>query len=165
MEPQEPRADVQGWLDKVRTDLASAWKLAEDDSLLDNAAYFCQQAAEKAIKAYLLLHGAEQYDLFHPCEALEKVDEDAPKKLKGKRQSGHDIGCLIQLAKIKAKEDALDSRLRDRSTLSTLESDTRYWCPGYHPVTREEYDRHYENAHGFCEYILSILPECYRIVI
>ena len=46
---------VQAWLVKAQRDLASAQRLSEGgDPLLDTAAYHCQQAAEKAIKAFLV---------------------------------------------------------------------------------------------------------------
>ena len=46
---------VQSWLVKAQHDLASAHRLAEgEDPLLDTAIYHCQQAAEKAIKGFLV---------------------------------------------------------------------------------------------------------------
>lgn len=48
---------IQQWLTKACTDLRSARRLYSDKPpLLDTAAYHCQQAAEKALKAYLALH-------------------------------------------------------------------------------------------------------------
>lgn len=48
---------VRGWLAKANRDLRSARVLYMDTPpLLDTAAYHCQQAAEKALKAYLTLH-------------------------------------------------------------------------------------------------------------
>lgn len=44
---------VRAWLVKAKNDLSSAYKLSEDpDCYLDTASYHCQQAAEKAIKAF-----------------------------------------------------------------------------------------------------------------
>ena len=49
------RTIVQAWLIKAQRDLVSAQRLAVgDDPLLDTAAYHCQQAAEKAIKGFLV---------------------------------------------------------------------------------------------------------------
>lgn len=49
------RSLVQAWLIKAQRDLASAQRLSVgDDPLLDTAAYHCQQAAEKAIKGFLV---------------------------------------------------------------------------------------------------------------
>ena len=46
--------EVKGWLMKGLRDLKSARQLMRgDEPLLDTAVYHCQQAAEKAIKAYL----------------------------------------------------------------------------------------------------------------
>jgi HEPN domain-containing protein len=60
---EEPSTDdakqqvVQAWLTKAAHDLGAAGKLAEDgDLFLDVAIYHCQQAAEKAVKAFLIFH-------------------------------------------------------------------------------------------------------------
>ncbi len=46
---------IQAWLIKAQHDLASAQRLASgDDPLLDTAIYHCQQAAEKAVKGFLV---------------------------------------------------------------------------------------------------------------
>jgi HEPN domain-containing protein len=46
---------VQSWLRKALHDLAAARSLAEPErSILDVAIYHCQQAAEKALKGYLV---------------------------------------------------------------------------------------------------------------
>lgn len=48
---------TRSWLVKAKRDLLSAEQLAGADfPLLDTAAYHCQQAAEKAIKGFLLFH-------------------------------------------------------------------------------------------------------------
>ena len=52
--------EVSQWLLKADHDLRSAKRLmsqGEDEPLLDTAVYHCQQAAEKALKAYLTAHG------------------------------------------------------------------------------------------------------------
>ena len=50
----EPKKElVRAWIDKARSDLGSAQRLAtEPDPFLDTAIYHCQQAAEKAFKAF-----------------------------------------------------------------------------------------------------------------
>ena len=51
--------EVSQWLLKGDHDLRSAKRLmaqGEDEPLLDTAVYHCQQAAEKALKAYLTAH-------------------------------------------------------------------------------------------------------------
>jgi HEPN domain-containing protein len=63
---------VQGWLTKASRDLSAARLLAEDrPALVDIAIYHCQQAAEKALKGFLV-----HWDL-----RIEKT---------------HDIGLLIE---------------------------------------------------------------------
>ncbi|TCT19296.1 HEPN domain-containing protein [Thiobaca trueperi] len=48
---------IHQWMTKANHDLRSARRLYTDSPpLLDTAAYHCQQAAEKALKDYLLLH-------------------------------------------------------------------------------------------------------------
>lgn len=49
--------EISQWLIKARHDLRSARRLFSDEPpILDTAAYHCQQAAEKALKAFLILH-------------------------------------------------------------------------------------------------------------
>ena len=49
--------EICQWLIKSRHDLRSSQRLFSDrPPLLDTAAYHCQQAAEKALKAFLALH-------------------------------------------------------------------------------------------------------------
>ena len=51
------RRVVASWMAKADRDLRSARRLYSDrPPLLDTAAYHCQQAAEKALKAFLSLH-------------------------------------------------------------------------------------------------------------
>ena len=46
--------EIRNWLIKSQHDLGSAKRLMEgNEKYLDNAVYHCQQAAEKAIKAFL----------------------------------------------------------------------------------------------------------------
>ncbi len=51
---------VQQWLQKARRDLMAAQKLGKD--LPDIAIYHCQQAAEKALKGFLILHDQDPGD-------------------------------------------------------------------------------------------------------
>jgi HEPN domain-containing protein len=61
---------VRGWLTKAQRDLASARVLAASTPpLLDTAIYHCQQAAEKAIKGYLVFHD-HQPEHTHDIELL-----------------------------------------------------------------------------------------------
>ena len=69
---------TRNWLVKAKHDLLSARELAEADiPLLDTAAYHCQQAAEKAIKAFLLFHDI-RFVKTHDIEVLvlQAIDVD-----------------------------------------------------------------------------------------
>lgn len=51
---------VQSWLTKARNDLGSARRLTSDpEPYLDIAIYHCHQAAEKALKGFLVYHDIE----------------------------------------------------------------------------------------------------------
>lgn len=61
---------LKAWLVKAQHDLAAARKLStEPDSYLDTAIYHCQQAAEKAIKAFLVFQD-QRFDKTHDLEVL-----------------------------------------------------------------------------------------------
>ena len=61
---------VRSWLTKAFRDLLSARELADGEtSLLDTAAYHCQQAAEKAVKGFLLYHDV-RFEKTHDVESL-----------------------------------------------------------------------------------------------
>ena len=70
---------VRNWLVKAHRDLLSAHELASAQvPLLDTAAYHCQQAAEKAIKGYLLFHDV-RFEKSHDIVLLisQTVDIDS----------------------------------------------------------------------------------------
>lgn len=49
--------EVRQWLTKAKRDLGSARRLMEgDEPYYDSAVYHCQQAAEKALKAYMVFN-------------------------------------------------------------------------------------------------------------
>jgi len=69
---------VRSWLIKAHRDLLSAHELASIQMpLLDTAAYHCQQAAEKAVKGFLLFHNV-RFDKTHDIVLLvwQAVDID-----------------------------------------------------------------------------------------
>ncbi|PKO22286.1 MAG: hypothetical protein CVU38_10255 [Chloroflexi bacterium HGW-Chloroflexi-1] len=67
---------VQSWLTKAQRDLASARVLAAHDKpLLDTAVYHCQQAAEKAVKGFLVFHDCE-FEKIHDIETLTSWQVD-----------------------------------------------------------------------------------------
>jgi HEPN domain-containing protein len=61
---------LRAWMQKARSDLGTARKLATGpDAYLDTAIYHCQQAAEKAIKALLVQHDL-RFQKTHDLELL-----------------------------------------------------------------------------------------------
>lgn len=67
------RTEVDAWLTKAQRDLDSAKRLlAGNPPYRDTAAYHCQQAAEKAIKAFLTAH-AHPFPKTHDLTALVKL--------------------------------------------------------------------------------------------
>jgi HEPN domain-containing protein len=67
----DPRCElVLNWLIKAHHDLTSARKLSTDpDPYLDTAIYHCQQAAEKAVKGFLVFHN-QRFERTHDIEVL-----------------------------------------------------------------------------------------------
>ncbi len=76
----EAKAELtRSWLVKAKRDLLSAQELAGAEvPLLDTAAYHCQQAAEKALKGYLLFHDV-RFEKTHDIEVLilQAAEEDS----------------------------------------------------------------------------------------
>lgn len=61
---------VQSWFNKAQRDLASARILAANNPpLLDTALYHCQQAAEKAVKGFLV-YCDQEFERIHDLEVL-----------------------------------------------------------------------------------------------
>lgn len=122
---------VQSWLTKAQHDLASARVLAASaPPLLDTAIYHCQQAAEKAVKAYLVYCNQE----------FERV---------------HDIEALIRLAMshVEAFVDWTDVGIE----LTPYARIYRY--PGYATEpSREQFDRAMTAAEGLYQFVVSLLP-------
>ena len=123
---------VRSWLAKAQRDLASARALAAaDPPLLDTAVYHCQQAAEKAIKAFLV---------FCDCE-FGRV---------------HDLEALVIAAAPFAAAfwDWADAARR----LTPYVRIYRY--PGYaDEPTPPEFGEALEDAEGIFAFVLSLLPE------
>jgi len=121
---------VKNWLIKAIHDLAVSKKLkADEEQYLDVAIYHCQQAAEKAIKGFLVLH-----------------DKEFPKT--------HDLRLLVQLAvsvnsEFVKYEDAAD-------VLTPYATEFRY--PGdIMDPTHEEMDQGIKNAEEILNYVISSL--------
>lgn len=122
---------VQSWLTKAHHDLASARVLAASNPpLLDTAIYHCQQAAEKAVKGYLVF-----------------CDQEAERV--------HDIEVLIRSAMSCAPEfmDWIDTGIE----LTPYARIYRY--PGYATEpSREQFDRAMSSAEGLYRFVVSLLP-------
>lgn len=55
MPPEDARSElVRQWLTKVDHDLVAADRMAEEPAVPDAVSFHCQQAAEKALKAFLI---------------------------------------------------------------------------------------------------------------
>lgn len=127
---------VLSWLTKAKHDLASARVLAASDPpLLDTAIYHCQQAAEKAVKGYLVFCDQE----------FERV---------------HDIEMLIRTAMSYAQEfvDWIDVGIQ----LTPYARIYRY--PGYATgPSREQFDQALSSAERLYKFVVSLLPPEMRL--
>jgi HEPN domain-containing protein len=74
----EKEREVQAWLRKADDDLRSAQvDLAADPPLIEDALFHCQQAAEKAMKAFLTAHDTsfrKTHDLDELAAACGAID-------------------------------------------------------------------------------------------
>lgn len=122
---------VRGWLIKSQHDLATARKAAADpDPYLDTAIYHCQQAAEKAVKAFLVFRD----------QRFEKI---------------HDVRLLIETAgKLEPK---LSAWLDTGERLTPYAIAFRYPGETLEP-DREEFEQAFQDAEGLCNFVLSLLP-------
>ena len=123
---------VQSWLTKAQRDLASARVLAASSPpLLDTAIYHCQQAAEKAVKGFLVFCDQE----------FERV---------------HDIEVLIQSA---VPYEARFGTWVDVGRLLTPYARI-YRYPGIvAEPSREQLDHAIATAHSLYDFVLSLLSE------
>ena len=75
-----PEDEVKAWLDKGQVDLKSAEVLLKNNPpILETAAFHCQQAAEKYLKAYLIDHRKEfsrVHNLVYLVELCQEVDPE-----------------------------------------------------------------------------------------
>jgi len=122
---------VRSWLIKAKHDLASARVLtASSPPLLDTAIYHCQQAAEKAVKGYLVF-----------CEQeAERI---------------HDIEVLIRSAM--SCEQRFAAWVDVGIELTPYARLYRYPGPATEP-TQKQVDRAISAAEGLYKFVLSLLP-------
>lgn len=125
---------VQGWLTKAQHDLSSGRVLAASGPslmLLDTAIYHCQQAAEKAVKAFLVFHDQE----------FERV---------------HDVEVLIQSAV--PYEVGFSAWIDAGRLLTPYARIFRY--PGIiAEPSREQFDQAMSDAEGIYNFVLPLLPQ------
>lgn len=123
---------VKDWLTRADHDLRSARALSElAEPLLDTAIYHCQQAGEKAVKAW-----------------LQAADATFPRT--------HDIEILVQCARdIEPSFDQLSSAA---SVLTPYATAYRYPGGFDEPMpTGEEYDEAFRFAQTICDFVLERL--------
>lgn len=128
---RDPKAElVAAWLVKARRDLLAAERLAEgDDPCLDVAIYHCQQAAEKAVKAFLV-----------------SCDEEFGKT--------HDLETLVSLA---ARRDGRFATWVDiADNLTPYATAYRYPAAVLEPDA-EEFGQALSAARAVCGFIFSVL--------
>ena len=125
------REVVRGWLTKAAHDLASARKLAADpDPYLDTAIYHCQQAAEKAVKAWLTFQGI-------------------------RFARTHDVRELI--AQCAETDPRFTAWLEAGQMLTPYATAYRYPDEQLMP-DRAEFDEALAHAEKFCDFVRSVLP-------
>ncbi|CAN5522056.1 HEPN domain-containing protein [soil metagenome] len=124
---------VASWLEKASNHLKTARIIgAATDGPLDTAIYHCQQAAEKAIKGYL-------------------VFRDTP------FEKSHDVVRLIRQAE--AFEDRFAEFLEAATLLTPLAWQFRYPTDlvGDEP-TRAQFDEARQHAQAIYDFVLNLLP-------
>lgn len=125
---------VRDWLTRASHDLQAARILsAAADPVLDTAIYHCQQAAEKAVKAW-----------------LQSKDTPFPKT--------HDVEDLVDQA---AKQNPDFQELaKPAAVLTPYVSAFRYPGGAGEPMpTREEFDEALQYAQAIYDFVLNLLPE------
>ena len=129
---ESKRLLVRNWIIKSKHDLETAAKLASGyNPYLDTAIYHCQQAAEKAVKGFLILH-----------------DCSSPRT--------HDVGELIENAI--SVEPGISDYLEDGENLTPYAG--RYIYPGeVMDPDREEFEEALKSARKIFDFILSKMPD------
>jgi HEPN domain-containing protein len=123
---------VKNWIIKAQRDLLAAQKLSNEPEIYaDIAIYHCQQAGEKAVKGFLVLHN----------QAFPKT---------------HDIRLLIQLA-IAINPD-FQQYQEASEILTPYAIEFRYPSEGMQP-TAEELQEGLEKAEELFNFVTSLLPD------
>ena len=128
---EEKHTEIQKWLIKSQHDLGSARRLMEgEEPYLDTAVYHCQQAAEKAMKAFLTYHDI----------VFEKT---------------HDLTELLELSV--TVEPAFDPWREVAKELTPYASQFRYPGDVLEPEQHEA-EQALQHAQAFVDFILPLLP-------
>ncbi|MBL7163611.1 MAG: HEPN domain-containing protein [Anaerolineales bacterium] len=123
---------VRNWLIKALHDLATARKLASDpDPYLDTAIFHCQQAAEKALKGFLVFHD-------------QRFDKT------------HDLRTIIRLAT--PFDDTFSSFIEIGELLTPYAVIFRYPGDVMEP-SPSEFKQAFNAAEDLYNFVLSVLPE------
>jgi len=129
---EEKRDEIRKWLIKSQHDLGSARRLMEgEEAYLDTAVYHCQQAVEKALKAFLTYHDIE----------FEKT---------------HDLTELLEVGV--AIEPAFEPWRWVAEELTPYAVQFRYPTDVLEPE-QSEAEAALEHAQSFTEFISGLLPE------
>lgn len=116
------------WLEKAAKDLAAARLLATDESLWEGACFHCQQAAEKALKAFLISAG----------ERLPRM---------------HDLVVLTRLCS--EKEPDFEKLISNAGLLNPFYARTRYPSIGGLEITKEDMDQAISAAKRVYDFVLE----------
>jgi HEPN domain-containing protein len=132
-----PASEAKAWMVKAWRDLETARRAAGGEPpFYDVAVYHCQQAAEKAVKAFLVHHG----------KPYEKT---------------HDIEVLTDLA---SEMDSTFSKLADAADALTPYA-TRFRYPNSTFAVEPqpaEYDEAIQHAQAIYDFVLNLLPPAAR---
>lgn len=129
----ELHSTVHAWLARAHNDLALAeFSIGSRHDLLDAEIYHCQQAAEKAVKAFLV-----------------SENEDVPKT--------HDIRRLIQAALV--FNPGFSAFAEDAAFLTPLATEFRYPMDDEAPLpTLEQANKALAASRRIYDFVLSVLP-------
>ena len=130
----KPAAELsRAWLLKAFSDLDTARQIGGlPDGHLDAGIYHCQQAVEKALKGFLILHG----------KPFEKI---------------HDLGKILEQAIL---VNAAFEKFADAADTLTPYS-VAYRYPdeqGILEPSREEFDEALQRAQSIYDFVLNLLP-------
>jgi HEPN domain-containing protein len=132
---EEKRTEVRNWLIKSQHDLGSARRLMEgEEPYLDTAVYHCQQAAEKALKAFLTY-------------------QDVP------FERTHDLRALLELCI--AVAPSFEEWRDIAEELSPYAVRFRYPSDVLEPERSEAEDA-LQHAQSFVDFILGLLPDAVK---